>query len=212
MAGGCSLPTALHAIERSEIKLGDTVLVLGSGPVGIATIILALMSGALKVLCIGAPKNRLESALAVGADVVLNIETNDIEHRTSWVLEQTSGRGADVTIEATGSPEAVIQAMRFTRDAGRVVVVGQYTDHGPVSQEAAFNPHLDLNKKQLDLRGCWGSDFSHFYKGVQIMADVRRSAAWDHLNLDRYGLTNANEALADVASGRVMKALIDPTL
>jgi L-iditol 2-dehydrogenase len=65
--------------------------------------------------------------------------------------------------------------MRFTRDAGRVVVVGQYTDHGPVSSEAAFNPHLDINKKHLDVRGCWGSDFSHFYRAAQIVSDENRS-------------------------------------
>jgi threonine dehydrogenase-like Zn-dependent dehydrogenase len=206
MAGGCSLPTALHAIERSEIKLGDTVLVLGSGPVGIATIILALMRGATRVLCIGAPQHRLDAAKAVGAHAVLNIEKSNVDQRRDWVLEHTSGRGADITIEATGAPEAVVQAMQFTRDAGRVVVVGQYTDHGPVS----FNPHLDLNKKQLEIRGCWGSDFSHFYRGAQIMADTRQSAPWEKLTLESYGLESANEALADVASGRVLKALIDP--
>ena len=45
-----------------------------------------------------------------------------------------------------GAPDAVVQAMRFTRDAGCVVIVGQYTDHDPVSSAVAFNPHLDLNK------------------------------------------------------------------
>jgi len=48
MAGGCALPTALHAVERGEVALADTVLVLGSGPVGINAIILALMRGALR--------------------------------------------------------------------------------------------------------------------------------------------------------------------
>jgi threonine dehydrogenase-like Zn-dependent dehydrogenase len=210
MAGGCGLPTALHAVERSEIKLGDTVLVLGAGPVGISAIILALMGGALRVICIGAPEHRLKSALEAGARATLNIESNDVNERIQWVLDQTNGQGADVTIEATGSPEAVVQAMRFTRDAGRVVIVGQYTDHGPVSQDAAFNPHLDLNKKQLDVRACWGSDFSHFYLGVQIISDPVRSLPWEVLKLSRYDLSQTNEALADVASGRVQKALIDP--
>jgi len=102
--------------------------------------------------------------------------------------------------------------MRFTRDAGRVVVVGQYTDHGPVSKEAGFNPHLDLNKKHLDVRGCWGSDFSHFYRGAQIISDPVRSASWVALKskLSRYELSDANNALADVAQGRVLKALIYP--
>ena len=206
MAGGCALPTALHAVERAEVALGDTVLVLGSGPVGLSTIIFALMRGALRILCIGAPEHRLEAAQKLGAAATLNVETGDTEARMQWVLECTEGRGADVTIEATGAPEAVVQAMLYTRDAGRVLIVGQYTDHGEVS----FNPHLDLNRKHLDVRGCWGSDFSHFYRGVQIMSDPVRSAAWSLLKLDRYKLSQANEALSDVATGKVVKALIAP--
>jgi L-iditol 2-dehydrogenase len=204
MAGGCALPTSLHAVERSDIKIGDTVLVLGSGPVGINAIVLALMRGALRVLCIGAPQPRLDAALAAGAAATLNIETNNEAQRLDWMLENTSGRGADVSIEATGAPEAVVQAMRFTRDAGTVVIVGQYTDHGLTS----INPHLDLNKKHLDVRGCWGSEFSHFYRATQLAA--QRSEAWTRMKLISYGLDRANEALADVSEGRVIKALIRP--
>jgi L-iditol 2-dehydrogenase len=208
MAGGCALPTALHAIERGELRIGDTVLVLGSGPVGINAILMAQMSGALRVLCIGAPQSRLDSALQAGASEVLNIETHDIEARMNWVMEQTSGRGADVTIEVAGVAEAVVQAMRFTRDAGRVVVVGQYTDHGTVE----FNPHSDLNRKHLDVRGCWGSDFSHFYRAVQIVSDKTRAQSWNEMSLAKFGLKDANEALSKVASGEVLKALVDPEL
>ncbi|MBA3765547.1 MAG: zinc-binding dehydrogenase [Acidobacteria bacterium] len=206
MAGGCALPTALHAVERADVSLGDTVLVLGSGPVGLSVIIFALMRGALRVLCTGAPEHRLETARKLGVAATLNVETSDEKARGQWVLEHTEGRGADVTIEATGQPAAVVEAMRYTRDAGRVLIVGQYTDHGEVS----FNPHLDLNKKHLDVRGCWGSDFSHFYRGVQIMADPVRSEAWSLLKLNHYNLGQANEALADVAEGKVVKALIAP--
>ena len=204
MAGGCALPTSLHAVERGDIKIGDTVLVLGSGPVGINAVLLALMRGALRVLCIGAPQARLDAALHAGASATLNFETHDEAQRLNWVLENTGGRGADVVIEATGAPEAVVQAMRFTRDAGTVVVVGQYTDHG----ETSLNPHLDLNKKHLDVRGCWGSDFSHFYRATQIAA--QRGEAWTQMKLISYGLNEANEALADVKEGRVLKALIRP--
>jgi len=212
MAGGCALPTALHAVERGDIAIGDTVLVLGSGPVGINAIILSLMRGALRVFCIGAPDHRLEVATEAGASAVLNFEKHDEANRSDWVMERTNGRGADVTIEATGAPDAVVDAMRFTRDAGRVVVVGQYTDHGPISTEASFNPHLDLNRKHLEVRGCWGSDFSHFYRGVQIVSEPNRSKQWAMLKtkLSRYRLDEANQALAHVKEGRVMKALIDP--
>lgn len=208
MAGGCALPTALHAIERGDVRIGDTVLVLGSGPVGLNVILMARMSGALRVLCIGAPQSRLDAALAAGASAVLNIETNDENSRLDWVMARTSGRGADVTFEVAGAAEAVVQAMRFTRDAGRVVVVGHYTDHGPIE----FNPHSDLNRKHLDVRGCWGSDFSHFYRGAQIVSEPSRAEAWEGMRLTRFGLADANEALAMVASGTVLKALVDPVL
>jgi threonine dehydrogenase-like Zn-dependent dehydrogenase len=207
MAGGCSLPTSIHALERAEVRLGDSVLVLGSGPVGISAIILARLSGAAQVLCIGAPDARLSAARSTGADATLNFQTNCQEERHEWVRSLTNGWGADVTIEATGTPSAVIDALRFTRDAGRVVVVGQYTDHGEVS----FNPHLDLNRKHLDVRGCWGSDFSHFFRAVRLMQNPTLSRAWSQLELQRYRLDDAEDALNAVARGEVIKALIDPS-
>jgi len=206
MAGGCALPTAIHAVERADIPLGSTVLVLGSGPVGLSAVALSLMRGALRVICTGAPASRLAAARAMGAASTLDVEEHTPEERARWVLAETEGRGADVCIEATGAPGAVVEAMRYARDAGAVVVVGQYTDHGEVS----FNPHLDLNRKHLEVRGCWGSDFSHFYRGARLMADASRSAPWARLELDTYPLARAGEALAAVAAGRVVKALIDP--
>jgi L-iditol 2-dehydrogenase len=208
MFGGCSLPTALHAVERAGDLAGATVLVLGSGPVGLSCVILSRQKGASQVLCIGGPANRLEVAEAVGADGVIGFEGMTEEERRDWVFERTSGRGGDVTIEATGSPQAVVQAMRWTRDAGRVVVVGQYTDHG----EVLFNPHKDLNRKHLDLLGCWGSDFSHFYKGVQIFQNPVLSSPWKQVRSDRYGLSQTQQALDAVASGKAVKALIDPAI
>ncbi len=206
MAGGCSLPTALHAIERAGSVLGDSVLVLGSGPVGLSAIILARMAGAADVLCIGAPAERLRAARDAGATHVLDFTTQSPDARLDWVRERTGGRGADVTIEATGAPDAVTHAMRSTRDAGRVVIVGQYTDHG----EATFNPHLDLNRKHLDVRACWGSDFSHFHRAVRVLSDPDRARPWTRIPLSRYGLKDADDALEAVATGRVVKALIDP--
>jgi threonine dehydrogenase-like Zn-dependent dehydrogenase len=98
--------------------------------------------------------------------------------------------------------------MRYTRDAGRVVVVGQYSDYG----EVPFNPHLDLNRKHLEMRGVWGFDFSHIYRGVQVMQDDAMSSPWQRLALQRYGLDEAEEALRKVERGEVIKALIDPAL
>lgn len=205
MAGGCSLPTALHAVDRADVRIGESVLILGAGPVGLSAIAFAAMSGAASVLCIGAPANRLDTASRMGATAMLEFTQHSLDARIDWVRAETNGRGADVTIECTGAPAAVREAMQFTRDAGRVVVVGQYTDHG----EVPFNPHLDLNKKHLDVRGCWGSDYAHFHRGVEMLR-TRHGAAWSAMKLERFPLSRANEALDAIARAEIVKALIVP--
>lgn len=208
MAGGCSLPTALHAVERADLSFADTVLVLGSGPVGLSAIAFSVLRGAARVLGIGAPDHRLDQAKRMGATAVLNFQRHSLAERRDWVRAQSGSRLADVTIECTGAPQAVVDAMRLTRDNGRVVVVGQYTDHG----ETGFNPHLDLNQKHLDVRGCWGSDYSHFHRGVEMLKLPRAAALWATLPLERVPLEKVNDALDAVAAARTIKALVVPPL
>jgi len=206
LAAGCGLPTALHGVERAEVRFGDTVVVQGSGPVGLSAAILAQLRGAGKVIVVGGPSLRLEMAARSGADAVIDIATMDADARLDAVRSLTGGRGADVTIEAAGVAAAVPEGMRMTRDAGRYVVVGQYTDAGPVE----FNPHLDLNRKHLDVRGCWGSDVSHLYRAVQVLACYHTRFPWSEFVSGHYSLDRAQEALEDVAAQRVVKALIVP--
>ena len=206
IAAGCGLPTSVHAIERAEIKLGDSVVIQGSGPVGLSAVALAQLQGAGQVIAVGAPALRLEMARAMGADEVIDITQVSPAERVQRVKALTGGRGADVTIEATGVPAAVREGMQMTRDAGRYVVVGQYTDVG----EVEINPHWDLNRKHLEVRGCWGSDFSHFYRGVRVLARYGDRFAWDRMISAEYSLDQAGQALADVAAFKVVKALIKP--
>ncbi len=205
LRGGCALPTALHGLERANVGIGDTVLVLGIGPVGLSCIALARAAGAGLVLAIGAPALRAEAARAMGADHVFGLDVAPAE-REAWVRSHTGGRGADVVIEAAGAPSAVVQAMRCARDAGRVVVLGQYTDHG----EVPFSPHADLNKKHLDVRGCWGSDYSHFHRAVQVAGHARLGAPWRSLPVREYRLADVGQALAAVERGEIVKALVLP--
>jgi threonine dehydrogenase-like Zn-dependent dehydrogenase len=201
MAGGCGMPTALHAVTLADIAFGDTVVVQGAGPVGLCAAVLAQLRGAGQVIVIGGPELRLTAATRLGADVTIGLDEGD---RAERVRELTHGRGADVTIEATGVPEAVPEGMRLTRDAGRYVVVGQYTDVG----EATFNPHLDLNQKHLEIRGCWGSDVGHLYRALKVMA--RHRFPWTDLITREYALAHAQQALEAVEAQTVVKALIVP--
>ncbi|CAM6119992.1 unnamed protein product [Calypogeia fissa] len=206
MGGGCGLPTALHAVDRANIRLMDRVVVQGSGPVGLLAAILARSSGAGQVIVTGAPAHRLEVVKAFGIDDVINIqEVTSPSERQKKVEELTDGRLADVVIEATGRPEAVAEGLSFCRNGGTYVVVGQYTDNGDVS----INPHHLINRKHIVMKGCWGSDFSHFYRGVQFMAK-HADLPW-HLIVSKVSdLKNARQALESVERLEVFKALIQP--
>jgi len=184
------------------------VVVQGSGPVGLSAAILAQLSGATQVIVVGGPAARLAEAERIGADVVINIEATSPEERAARVLDLTQGRGADVTIEASGNPHAVNEGFRMTRDAGRYVIVGQYTNLGDIS----FNPHLDINQKHLEVRGSWGSDFGHFWRGLRVLAKHGERFCWESFISGRYGLEQAYQALDDVRHHRAVKALIDPHL
>jgi len=206
IAAGCGLPTAVHALERAQVQLGDSVAIQGSGPVGLNAAVLAQLSGATRVIVVGAPQARLEMALAVGADHIVDIEQHGPEERVALVREWTGERGADITIEATGNPAAVLEGMQMTRDNGRFVVVGQYTDAGTVE----INPHWDINRKHLEIRGCWGSDFSHFYRGIKVLAKHGERFGYERFISRKYSLEEANQALADVEELKVVKAVIEP--
>ena len=145
-------------------------------------------------------------ARAIGADHTINIEEHGPEERIALVRELTGQRGADITIEATGNPAAIPEGMRMTRDLGRYVVVGQYTDAGP----AEINPHRDINRKHLEIRGCWGSDFSHFYRGIKVLAKHGDRFPYEAFITRIYRLEEMSEALADVESLGVVKAAVQP--
>ena len=206
MGGGCGLPTAIHAIELARIRIGDRVLVQGSGPVGLSCAALAMLSGAGWVGVIGAPDNRLQAAKRMGADWTIDVTAATPEERGRAVRDATGGYGPDIVIEASGNPLAVSEGCDLVRDAGRYVIVGQYTDHGDV----ALNPHLQINKKHLEIQGCWGSDFSHVYRAMQAAARFGGRVPWSSLITRRYGLEEVGQALADVEAGRVVKAIVTP--
>jgi len=206
IGGGCGLLTAFHAVERGNVRLCDTVVVQGAGPVGLSAAAWARIAGALRVYLVGAPEMRLDMAREMGADEVINIEKLNPEQRIERVKELTDGRGADVTIECSGNPQAVAEGMRMTRDNGIYLVVGQYTDAGDIS----INPHLDINKKHIDIRGCWGFDYSHIYKAVTMLKRFQKDFPWNKFISRKYTLYETNEALKAVENFEVIKAVVEP--
>lgn len=111
----------LHAINLSEIKIGDTVAVLGPGHAGLILTQWAKAAGTDHVIIVGTRENRLQLAMNLGADFAVNTKEGDPVKR---VKDITGGLGPDVVIEATGRPDAIKQAIEMVKVEGTVVVFG----------------------------------------------------------------------------------------
>jgi threonine dehydrogenase-like Zn-dependent dehydrogenase len=205
VGAGCALTTAIHGLERSAVAWGDTVVVQGTGPVGLAALAVARQSGAGKIVVLGAPAHRLELAREFGADVTIDVVASPVKERIARVLEETGGFGADVTIECVGHPEAVNEGLGMCRDGARFLILGQYADAGNIS----FNPHT-ITRKQLQVVGSWGFEPRHVDAALRLLALDDWALRFASQVTHRFPLEQANEALTTAKEWRSGKAVITP--
>ena len=206
IGGGCGLLTAVHIAERAEIRLGDTVVVQGAGAVGLCAVALARLSGASRVLVIGAPADRLALARGMGADLTFDLQTTSSSDRLDAVRDLTGGEAADVVIEAAGAASAIAEGLDLVRVGGRYVIAGHYTDAG----DSTINAHRQINRKHLEIRGCWGSEPRHFLRALSVLERHGARIPFRTIGARRYALAELNDALHDAQAMRIPKALVDP--
>ena len=205
IGGGCGLMTALHAVDLSRIRLGESVAVLGAGPVGQSIVALASLSGAGEIAAVDGVPDRLDFVRQMGATQTIDLASSRTE-RLEQSRSLTAGRGFDVVIEASGNPHAVSEALDIVRDGGRVVVCGHYTDNGAVE----IHPHWQINRKHVELLGCWGSRYEHFHRGVDLVARFGAVKPWAKMAGESYDLRHVATALDAVANRTAVKAVIRP--
>ena len=133
-------------------------------------------------------------------------ETADPAAARAWVRDRTGGRGADVVIEASGNPQAVVEGFEMLRDAGRYVVVGQYTDAGDVT----LNPHRHINRRHATVLGCWGYEYTHLHRSVLMMARHRERFSWCAARDARVPARRGRAGAGGHGGARGVKALIRP--
>jgi threonine dehydrogenase-like Zn-dependent dehydrogenase len=206
IALGCAGPTAVHGVlDIVRVNVGDTVVVQGSGPVGLAAAMYAHFSGAAKVIIVGGPASRLELAKEIGVgDVHFDIfDGSTTEERLQRILAGTPYNwGADVVLECTGVPKAVPEGFEMVRKNGRYLVLGQYTDRG----EVPINPHI-ITKKQLSVYGSWTFGEPHYQKYINSLPKLAERFKLERL-ITPYPLADANRAMTDMAAGKVMKPVL----
>jgi threonine dehydrogenase-like Zn-dependent dehydrogenase len=210
IALGCAGPTIVHGLlGRAAPAMGESVVVQGAGPVGMAAAMYARLAGAGTIVLVGGPTARIKVAEQLGiCDVAVDLDHYaEPEERLTAVMDAVpGGRGADLVIEATGLPGAVAEGIDMTRRGGRYLVVGQYTDHGAT----LINPH-HVTRKQLEVIGSWAFSAEHYQRYVATLPQLTES--FDVVRLvTEYPLAQVNQALADMRAGSTIKSVLSPAL
>ncbi len=194
------LACVVHGIEEANIRLGDTVVIIGAGPIGQMMVMLAKKSGASTVIVSDLAALRRNVAKKAGADITIDpSKENPIER----VQEETSRRGADVVIEAVGLPALWEQAIDMTRDAGTTVLFG-----GAASGTTFQVDTVRFHYGQLTLKGVFHLKPRHVEQALKIIiaGDVQPDLLISH----KMPLERINEALEMMSEGKTMKVAIHP--
>jgi L-iditol 2-dehydrogenase len=194
------LACALGGVERARVEDGQTVVIFGHGPLG-CLLAMAATARKARVIVVGKAGWRLELVRALGlGECVDATATPDV---VGALRTATGGRGADVTIDATGRPEVWQQAMDAVGRGGSVVFFGGCAP-GTSIQVDTRRTHYE----ELALLGA----FHHTPELIRRAVELLESAVLDPHGLltHRMGLDGVREALDLMAAGKAMKVLIEP--
>ena len=156
------LACVLHGIEKAEVGLGDTVAILGAGPIGLMHLLCAKRLGASKTIIIDLIEERLEFAEKLGADETVNAGEKNVVNE---VRKLTDSYGADVVIEAIGLPQTWEQALKLVRRGGTVLEFGGC----PPDTEIKISTEL-LHYDQIRVMGAFHATPFHFKKALNLIA------------------------------------------
>jgi propanol-preferring alcohol dehydrogenase len=191
----CSGTTALHAVDVSGIRAGDTAVVYGTGGVGLALVQVLREAGA-RVIAVARNRERLELARELGADTTVDAATDDV---AAAVREATGGQGADVVFELVGTRETGAAALGSLGKRGAVVYIGYSFDR------VELDPLFRHDERQRILSSV-GNRRSELVEALDLAARGRLRAA-----VTEYPLDDAPRVLEDLRAGRVVgRAVLVP--
>lgn len=193
--------SCLHAQEEGRVGLGDTVVVIGTGPVGCIHIALARARGAKMVIAVDLSETRLAQAARFQPDHIVDARRGDLKDE---IRKLTGGRGAEVIITANPAPEAQVQAVEIARKGGRILLFG-----GLPKTESC--PRIDMNLVHYNALHLMGTTIfapRHHRQALQLLADGRIDG---NLLITHRGRLEDFPAIAAAAlAGEVCKAVLHP--
>lgn len=192
------LSCVMNGQERVGVTIGDAVVILGAGPIGILHVKLARFAGARHIIVSEPNELRRKAALAEGADVVLDPGVEDL---IETVRVATGGLGADVAIVAIGVPSLANDALKLVRHRGRVSLFAGFSKD--VQAEIDVNA---IHYNELMVTGSFGLTRLQFQRSLQLIAS-------GHLKLEtllthRFRLEDIETALQVAEQGAAIKVAI----
>jgi len=193
--------SVVHAQERARVGLGDTVLVMGAGPIGCLHVAVARARGARRVIISDLIQERLNLSLNFGPDVVINSRTSDLREE---VARATNGKMPEVIITAAPSPDAQVEAVRLAQRGGRVVLFGGLPHDNST-------PGVDTNivhYHNLDIIGTSIFSPRHFRLAMDLIETGRIPV--DQLITKVFPLVEFAQGAMMALEGRVLKVVFNP--
>ena len=194
-----------HGLDAA-LGFGDTVLVLGVGPLGLMHLAKAEMLGAGRLIAIDLLPERLEHARRVRRRPRARRLRHDRRGAAGAVREATGGLGADVVVDCSGPAETFPEALDLVRAGGTVVEAGAFVDLGPVP----VNPNRDVCSPGVAILGIGGETLPQYAPGLGMLARHLDRLPFERAITHEVGLDAVGEALEPAQTGAAMKMLVAP--
>jgi L-iditol 2-dehydrogenase len=137
-----AVSVAVHAVGRTPVKLGDTAVVVGSGMIGLLVVQTLRLAGCSRVIAVDVDEKRLQVAAELGAEICLNARKLDVP--SAIVRDYTSGRGADVAVEAVGNTQTLQTALASLRKGGILTLIGNLSSKVELPLQSVVTRQISL--------------------------------------------------------------------
>ncbi len=194
------------SMSHEGFNSGDTVVVVGSGPLGLLHIAKADMMGAGQIIATDLSETRLSFAKQMGADVTINAATTSPEERVDLVRSLTRGRGADVVLHMADRQSSFIEGIEMLKRGGMMLEMGVFTDTG----EASINVHRHITSKNIRLIGLTNHPSTGYGPALALMERYADRYPLEDMVSHEFGLDEADLAMRTSMSPESLKVVITP--
>ncbi len=194
------------SMSHEGFNSGDTVVVIGSGPLGLLHIAKADMMGAGQIIATDLSESRLAFAKQMGADVTINAATTSSEERVDSVRALTRGRGADVVLHMANTTASFVEGIEMLKRGGMMLEMGNFADTG----EVALNVHRHVCSKNIRLIGLTNHPSTGYGPALTLMQRYADRYPLEEMVSHEYALADVDAAMRMSMSPESLKVVMTP--